>query len=315
MSSPPPATGVRLAWAGLPGHVRAAVEARAGASVVAAHDQQGGFSPGVAARLMLEGGGRLFVKAVASSINPDSLNLYRQEARALAALPPGVPSPRLLWVHDDGDWVVLGIEDVEGRSPSLPWRRDELGQVVAALAAMAEALTPAPEGFPTVAEKMGGAFTGWRTLADAPPPDLHPWASRHLDRLVALEGSWTRYAAGDTLLHFDLRADNLLLDRDGRVRVVDWAHACTGAAWFDLVLLLTEVDHPATDEILTAAGAPPEGVDALLCALAGFFAERCRRPMLPGLPTLRSYQRAYAGFRLRWLARRTGWGGSVWALR
>ena len=54
-------------------------------------------------------------------------------------------------------------------------------------------------------------------------------------------------------------------------------------------------------------------VDALLCAFAGFLAERCRRPAPPGLPTVRAYQRAYAGCAAGRLARRTGWDGSVWA--
>jgi aminoglycoside phosphotransferase (APT) family kinase protein len=266
----------------------------------------------VAARLLLEDGRRLFVKAVASSINPVSPDLHRGEARTLAVLPAGVPSPRLLWSHDDGDWVVLGIEDVEGRTPALPWRRDELDRVVAAVASMARALTPAPEGFPGVAEKMGAAFTGWRTLAAAPPPDLGPWESRRLDRLAALEESWSDHVSGDTLLHLDLRADNVLLDRSGGVHVVDWAHACVGAPWVDVALLLAEVDDPAADDILADAGAPREGVDALLCAFAGSLAERCRRPAPPGLPTIRAYQRAYAESTIGRLARRWG-SGSVWA--
>jgi aminoglycoside phosphotransferase (APT) family kinase protein len=311
MTSLPAAAGVRLAWAGLPDGIRSAVEARAGASVVEARDQRGGFSPGVAARLLLDDGSRLFVKAVAPSINTDSSDMYRDEARTLAALPPGVPAPRLLWTHDDGDWIVLGIEDIDGRSPSLPWRRDDLDRVVAALPA-----TPAPDGFVSLTDKMAGAFTGWRTVAADPPSDLEPWALRHLDRLAALEASWAGYAAGDELVHADLRADNLLLDRDGGVYLLDWAHACSGAAWVDLALLLTEVDRSRVnpDEILESAGAPPEGVNSLVCAFAGFLAAACRRPAPPGLPTIRAYQRAYAGSVIGWLARRTGWDGSVWAL-
>jgi aminoglycoside phosphotransferase (APT) family kinase protein len=176
---------------------------------------------------------------------------------------------------------------------------------------MAGPLTPAPDGFPRVAEKMGEAFTGWRTLAAAPPADLGPWEARHLDRLAALEASWPSYAAGDTLLHFDLRADNLILGRDGGVHVVDWAHACTGPAWADLALLLVQVEDPGADEIL--AGAPPEGVAALWCAFAGLLSERCRRPAPPGLPTLRAFQRAYARSAIDRLARSgLGVGLSAW---
>jgi aminoglycoside phosphotransferase (APT) family kinase protein len=311
MSSPPDAAGVRLAWAGLPGKIRSAVEARAGAAVIAARDQRGGFSPGVAARLLLEDGSRLFVKAVAPSINAESADMHRGEARALAALPPGVPAPRLRWTYDDGDWIVLGIEDVEGHTPPLPWRREDLERVIAALPT-----APAPEGFASLTGQLAGAFTGWRTLAAERPDDLGPWALRHLDRLAALESSWAVHADGGSLLHSDLRADNLIIGTDGEVHLVDWAHACSGAPWVDLMLLLTEVDRSRVDpdEILAKAGAPSEGVDALLCAFAGFLAERCRRPAPPGLPTIRAYQRAYAAFVTGWLARRTGWDGSVWVL-
>jgi hypothetical protein len=67
------------------------------------------------------------------------------------------------------------------------------------------------------------------------------------------------------------------------------------------------------NEILESLGAPPEGVNALLCAFAGFLAEHCRRPSPPGLPTIRAYQRAYARSTVGRLARRTGWGDPVWA--
>jgi aminoglycoside phosphotransferase (APT) family kinase protein len=291
----------RLAWSGLPEHVRAAVASRAGAAVVAARDQDGGFSPGAVARLRLADGRRVFVKAVSPSVNADSAALLRREARTLPALPPGLPVPRLLWTFTSGDWVVLGIEDVEGRSPTLPWRRDTLARAVEAVRAMAGPLTPAPAGFPSLPE-----FTGWRTLAADPPGDLGPWEARHLDRLAALEESWPACAAGDTLLHFDLRSDNLLVDESGAVHVVDWAHACTGAAWVDLALLVAEAPSYG-DEILESAGAPAKDVDVFLCAFAGLLAERCRRPAPPGLPTIRAFQRAHARSLIGWLSRRSVW--------
>ncbi len=60
------------------------------------------------------------------------------------------------------------------------------------------------------------------------PARLDGWSARHLDRLARLEAEAPAAAVGDTLLHLDLRADNLLLTRD-RVVVVDWPHARVGA--------------------------------------------------------------------------------------
>ena len=45
----------------------------------------------------------------------------REEARKLHLLPDGIPAPRLRWLHDADDWVVLGFEYVEGRAPLRPW--------------------------------------------------------------------------------------------------------------------------------------------------------------------------------------------------
>ncbi len=41
-------------------------------------------------------------------------------------------------------------------------------------------------------------------------------------------------AGGETLLHLDLRADNLLLSKKERVLVVDWPHACVEIPWVDV---------------------------------------------------------------------------------
>lgn len=73
---------------------------------------------------------------------------------------------------------------------------------------------------------------GWRWLQEQRPAALDDWSSRHLDVLAALEAVAAEAVAGDTLLHLDVRADNLLLTPE-RVFVVDWPHACVGAAWVD----------------------------------------------------------------------------------
>jgi hypothetical protein len=80
--------------------------------------QPGGFSPGVAARLLLHGGGRAFVKAVGPDPNPDSPELHRAEARIAASLPAAAPAPRLLGCLDRDGWVVLVFEDIDGVPPT-----------------------------------------------------------------------------------------------------------------------------------------------------------------------------------------------------
>jgi Phosphotransferase enzyme family len=126
-SQPPPAKGVRLDWLAVPAHVRAAVEQELGSTVVTVLSQSTGFSPGVAARLRLADGQRVFVKAVAPTLNPDAPAFHRREARIVTALPALTAVPRLVWCYDEGEagWVVLVFEEVEGRPPAQPWRPDE----------------------------------------------------------------------------------------------------------------------------------------------------------------------------------------------
>jgi aminoglycoside phosphotransferase (APT) family kinase protein len=316
---PPPASGVRLPWSAVPAALRRAVEADLGSRVVDAVSQPGGFSPGVAARLLLADGRRAFVKAVGPEPNPDSPGIHRAEARIAAALPAAAPAPRLLGSHDQQGWIALLFEDVDGRMPAQPWRHDELGRVLAALTDLAAALTPAPVGAPSLADRLGEQFHGWRRLRAAREVGsdalgwLDPWARRHLDRLAELEAGWTAAAAGSTLLHADLRADNLLLTPT-RVVFVDWPWAAVGAAWVDLLLMLPSVrmqGGPDPEALFTghpvARDAGRDAATSVLAGLTGFFLSRSQEPAPPGLPTVRAFQAAQGAVALAWLRQRTAW--------
>jgi aminoglycoside phosphotransferase (APT) family kinase protein len=314
----PAATGRRVAWADAPGWLRDEVAARLGGTVVEAVTQPSGFSPGLAVRLRLADGRRAFVKAVGPGPNPDSAGIHRSEARTMAALPRSAPAPRLLWSLDRHGWVALAFEDVDGVHPALPWRPDELRRVLDMVADLAATLTPAPPGLPPVAERLSDTFAGWRRLAAASAgrddlAGLDPWAVRHLQRLVDLEARWPAATEGGTLLHLDLRADNLLLTPT-RVVAVDWPYASAGAAWVDLLLLLPSVTmqggpdpEPTFAAHPVAAGADPVAVTATLAAFAGFLLDGARLPPPPGLPTLRAFQLGQGVVALDWLRLRTGW--------
>lgn len=296
----------RVPWSEVLPAARAEVEAFLGAPVLEAVTQLGGFSPAAAVRLRAANDRRVFVKAVGPEPNAESAGIYRAEARNAAALPASVPAPRLLTSFERDGWVVLVFEDVEGRHPELPWRRDELDRVLAATREMAAALTPSPIDAPPISELHRDSFRGWRRLLDEDLTGLDPWARRHLDALAELESGWEAAAAGDTLLHADLRADNVLLT-DEHVYVVDWPWACVGAAWFDLLGMLPSValqGGPAPQELLTD---PDPDVTTVLAALTGYFVRQSRQPPPPGLPTLREFQAAQGEVALEWLKLRTGW--------
>ncbi|MEZ0071524.1 aminoglycoside phosphotransferase family protein [Planotetraspora sp. GP83] len=293
-----------------------------GGDVVEAVSAVTGFSPAVAAALTLADGGRAFVKAADPQGNSETVEIYREEARIAAVLPRTAPVPRLIATFEEEGWVVLLFEHVDGRLPAEPWRQDELARVLSMVTDLAAGLTPCPIDAPAIADRYEDVFRGWRRLVaarDSGTDDLSgldPWAARRLDALAELESSWSDAAEGSTLLHCDLRADNLLLT-DDRVIVVDWPWASCGAPWFDLVGLLPSVrmqGGPDPEHVFRshplAAEADPDAVTAVLAAMTGYFVRQARQPAPPGLPTLRAFQAAQGRTALPWLRSRLGEGWS-----
>jgi Ser/Thr protein kinase RdoA (MazF antagonist) len=270
-----------------------------------------------AERLLLADGRRAFVKAACAQMNPDTPALHRREAEVAAVLPRAAPAPRFLFSLELADWVALAFEDVDGRQPELPWLPAELRRVRVALTQLADALTPSPVALTRFHEWWAGDFRGLRTLlaqraGGDPLAGLDVWLAQNLELAAETESRWEESSVGETLLHTDVRADNLILT-DGRVVLVDWPGAAIGAPWIDLLVLLPSVavqggpkpwelfdDHPV------ARGASRAAVDAMVAGLTGFFVERGRRPDPPGLPTVRRFQAAQGIEAARWLERRLG---------
>jgi aminoglycoside phosphotransferase (APT) family kinase protein len=299
----------------IPSRVRSRIEQRLHGRVRRVSVRRGGFSPGFAGIIATDSGNEAFVKVGSSEPNPAVPVLYRREWSIASALPPNVPAPRALWSEDDGEWVVLAFEAVHGRNPRLPWRPSDLDRVVLALEAMSGLLTPAPIPAPSLSEHFAQMFRGFRRLAAMPARSsprssgLDPWIRRHLKQLADWEGEWEERGRGPTLLHNDVRADNIVLE-GRRVYFVDWPHACVGPAWFDLMSFLPSVamqggprPWEVFDRSALARDASPHAVRALLAATTGYFVEQSLRPPPPGLPTLRAFQRAQGVESLRWLRR------------
>jgi len=233
-----------------------------------------------------------------------------------AALPPSARVPRFLASHDDGDWVALAFEAVPGRPPRHPWESAELTMVTEALSSLHRDLTPSPlPSLTPLPEYVRNMFGGWADLAtmDALPAGLDQWACDHLERLAELESPWPAACEGPTLLHGDVRADNVLL-AEGNVVFVDWPHAAVGTPVFDVIAWAPSVvleGGPPPEELLARHVAPltvdPDVITVLLAAVAGFFVERSLRPPPAGLPTIRPFQAAQGEVALAWLRRRTGW--------
>jgi aminoglycoside phosphotransferase (APT) family kinase protein len=315
-AAPYGATAQRPSWPSLPARLRALVEERLGQPVAEAVTQGGGFTNGFASRLLLADGSCVFVKAVSRLRSPEVFSCYQQEILVAGALPEQVPAPRLRWVLDHEDWLVLAFDDIAGRTPQRPWQPNELRAVLDMLTPLATAMTPAPVGLPKLDTTAGidRDFSFWRRLVAgdvSADPQLvgARWLTR-LEDLAALETDWAELAAGETAVHFDMRDDNLLITDDGRVLVCDWNWLTLAAPWVDLVGLLVSVhgdgldaeailaDHPLT------RGVEPRSINSFLSAMAGYFTEVAARPAFPNSPWMRTHQAWWRDATLSWLALR-----------
>jgi Phosphotransferase enzyme family len=313
---PPPvdyrATAVRPGWGELPPALRDAIEQQLGGPVVTATTAGGGFTRGFAAVLTTASGARGFVKAADLAIQHHLAEWYHHEVLVTEALPPGVPAPRPRWTETAAGWYAVCFEAVDGVMPGLPWRPDELDAALGAWATAAAALGEPPPalvslGLPRLADLLRSDLSCWQ---QAPPRDL-----AEVGELAELEAALPEYADSAGLTHCDLRLDNVLIDGSGATWICDWNWVCHGAAWFDTAGLLISAYASGLDadrlfaEHPTAAGAPPDALDAALAALAGYFLNQAGAGPTDASPALRAHQLFSGEAALTWLAARRGWPG------
>lgn len=301
-------TARRLEWVHLPPAVRAGVEARLGSAVVGSESRTSGFTPGVASVLTCADGSRHFVKAASARAQRAAASSYQVEARKLRALPPEAPAPRLVWADDADGWVVLCLEYAEGRPPGRPWVTEELVAASEMLVEAARVLTPAPaDGFEPAAAVFAAWSACWDRLRETRP------ALPYLDEAATLAGRYATVTAGETLVHSDVRDDNLLLRPDGSVVMCDWGWSLVGAAWLDSLLLLIgprgdglDVEghlrrHPLLGDV------PSDDVDSVLALVTGYFLVSADQPRVSHSPYLREAQAWQRDVVWEWLAARRGW--------
>lgn len=310
----PRAVGVRLPYDGVAPPVRAWVERTLGSPVVDVAEQVGGMSPGCATRLTCADGTKAFVKAVGAALNPDTPALFRREIGVLEHLGEHELWARLLESYDDGDWVALLIEDVEGRHPDFT-DDAELGAVLDGTDRLSEVLQQrdVPADVPLV--DLRSVFRTWAdslsTLADAPAEapvpewlrdDPYGWAEtlrEHAGRPMC------------HVAHWDIRVDNLLRRPGGQIVFVDWGAAARGPAWADpLLARLERMDEPWFDESIASSPAlTAAGDDVVTAFLAGFGAHMAVRSVTAmdvNLPTLNDFRITESRRMLDAVSRRTG---------
>ena len=277
--------------------------------------QDGGFTPGLAARLQLASGERLFAKGIPAG-HPLA-GKYRTEAGTARLLPPVTPAPRLRWDGPIAAWVVLVFDDINGRHADLSPGSPDISPVVTAVATLESVLTPCPvPSAPSAVADLAGLVHGWRELAAAEQDAPDGWARRHLDDLAAAETQWLAAADGKTLVHGDINASNLLITGTREVFLIDWAQPACGAAWLDIADLVPHLilaGHTPARAEQALAGVPAwrhadrNVITSYAIAFAGYWTRMSGQPSPPGVPNLRAHQARAAIAAMRWVIYRTGW--------
>jgi aminoglycoside phosphotransferase (APT) family kinase protein len=138
--------------------------------------------------------------------------------------------------------------------------------------------------------------------SDVLPEEVLPgWARALLPRMQDRHPALLQAAAGENLVHNDLRNDNMILGADGSLTLVDWGMSRRGAAWVDpLVLLLEWVDEDTFDDLVHESPGlvqqlGDELVTTFLFTLAVWLADRSVTATNTGLPTLKAFRRRAAG--------------------
>ena len=321
----PRAAGTHLPFGAVPAAVRAWVDETLGSPVVSTAEQTGGMSPGCVTRLVCADGTRAFVKAVGADLNPDSPALHRREVLALGLLGSHPLWADLLASYDDGAWVALLLEDVEGHHPDLGDdatmarlldATDELGRVLHERVPRPPAPVPG-DGHPLYRDgltDLRAVFVGWTSGLDHAtevPPDLMPrWV---LERAEDLRPGVEALAAQpmDRLVHYDNRNDNLLVRGDGSNVFLDWGGCGVGPDWLDPVLARVERVHlPWFDESLAASPSIARAGDAvvtsMLVGVGAHLAHRAHTAVDVGLPALSAFRRQESARYLAAAARRLG---------
>ena len=311
------AGGDRIPFESLPLHLRQWVDDALGSPVASARTQTGGFSAGVASRVVAADGSRAFVKAVSDEVNAQTPELFRHEAAVLSVLPAAPHRARLLQTCEDGTWTVLLLDDVEGRHPDLDDDRD-MAALRDAVVAQSRELTPDPVRLD--GPDMAATSARWHRRIERSLDDdqsMFPeWLVAERDDVLARTASLAARMPASSWVHLDIRDDNLLVRPDGSGVTVDWGMSRSGPSWIDQVLLAVHrATSPSFDDLAAdvvamdphepSGAALQDAITDLVLSLGASLAALRDRPM-PGLPGIDAFRQREQARLLECARRRLG---------
>ena len=262
------------------------------------HEVMRGYTPAKRLVISFEDGSSIFAKIGTTA---DTSGWLRKEHRLYEAL-SGSFMPNYLGWNNDSKHPILLLEDLSKAcwpfSDSIPWTEEQIDLVLSALDRLwGSTLRDIPR-----LTDFGYMLDGWHQVAADPEPFLalnlvsESWLNTALQTLLEIDGQ--EVAKGNSLLHLDIRSDNICID-GFRAILVDWNHVCRGNKQCDLGFWLPS---------LHAEGGPPpesflpDGAE-IAGLISGFFAVRAGLPLIPDAPKVRTIQLVQLRYALPWAVR------------
>ncbi len=257
-----------------------------------------GYTPAERWVIRFEGGRSAFVK-VGTSV--DTARWLRAEYGVYSRLSAPFMPCMLAW--EDGEAPILILEDLSSARWPPPWSPQLVDRVLYTLAQVSA--SPVPEGLPALESFRGDRLAGWTRVAEDPAPFLSlrlcssEWLAAALPQL--LEAAEDAELSGDSLLHFDVRSDNLCFAGD-RTLLVDWNSACRGNPRLDVAAWLPSLCAEGGPEPWEIMPDEPE----LVALLGGYWAARAGLPPPQPGSRVREVQLSQLRVALPWAARGLG---------
>ena len=231
-----------------------------------------------------EDGRRHFVKAAGKAQRQFAAVVPRGGAQARGAARRRRAGAAAAVDDDDDEWVVLGIEYVDGALPRPAVAADDLDACLDALetvAAEASPRRPEPRRWTTFAEEFARAPSATGTTSGATRPGMP-----HLDEAAALARRLRRRSAGARhgRAHRRPRRQRAPRPPTGAAWICDWNWPVAGPAWLDSLFLLLGPcgDGLDVDEVFAQRrllrGVPAETIDVVLAMLVRLLPRAATRP-------------------------------------
>ncbi len=290
----------------------------------------GGYSPSASYYLETEDGKEYFAKgthpeqmAHGAAMLSQEIEIYKDIKYLKEISPEFLGSAKF---GGEDDWYIGIWQKIDGFQKILPWDRNKELLVIKKLSEIhndfteADKLEKAEEyNFVDMFFKSNLLWVKIKNNIDIRNNFLSlfedkeyaaNWLDTNIDEIIKYQVKSKETTCKKSLLHFDLRSDNLGLDVNNNVLIFDWPNACYGAIIFDLIGLFITIDGEGGSKIpnllkdyeeISKSQISIQDQKIALANISGYFACNAYRNIPEKLPRLRWIQKIQLQACLDWM--------------